>query len=121
VGLFFRPSVPLYHDFVHGRSEPYRAYLLAGPYADGYCFGLYDITVLVPFKAVIFDNLCPKTEYKAPHSFDCLSFYSEQNPTIQVACADTRFVRQGETFTFSSLDPEKKTCYDKDLERLLSV
>lgn len=121
MGLFFNPSVALYHDFVQGRTKPYEAYLIAGPDAQGYCLGVFDLTVLVPFKAVVFEVLSPNQSYAAPYAFDCLSCYSYYNPVIQVAQAETRPVRALEEFCLRDLALSKVTSYEKDLNRLLSV
>ena len=121
MGLLFRPSVGLYHDFVQGRTKPYPAFLIAGPYADGYCLGVYDVIVRVPFKAVIFEMFDPDRLFFTPHAFDCLSFYSEVNPQLQIAQAETRAVKAYENFMLRDLDPSTQASYQSDLDRLLSV
>ena len=121
MGLLFRPSVGLYHDFVQGRKEPYSAFLIAGPYADGYCLGIYDLLVAVPFKAVLFNLEDPDKYFLSPHAFDCLSFYSKANPHLQLAQAETRSVKPYNLFKLRDLDPSTQSSYQEDLNRLLSI
>ena len=120
-GLFFSPSVGLYHEFVQGCTEPCPAYLIAGREPGGYCLDKFDLTVLIPFKATVFDVLFPERFYTSPYSFSTLSFYSAANPTLMVAYAETRFVRAHECFRLKDLAPAKATCYEEDLTRLLSI
>jgi hypothetical protein len=121
VSLFFRPSVPLYYEFVQGRTEPYAAYLVCGPDASGYCLGACDLIVHVPTKRVIPVSGLPSHTFTASHPFDCLSFYSFNNPHIQVASADTRLVRAKEIFKLDLLVPVQKTSYDEDLQKVISA
>lgn len=121
MGLLFRPSVGLYHDFVQGRTEPYPAFLIAGPHAHGYCLGVCDAKVQVPFKAVIFEMWDPDRLFFTPHAFDCLSLYSERNPQLQIAQAETRAVKAYDVFKLRDLDPGTEASYQPDLDRLLSV
>ena len=121
MGLLFRPSVGLYHDFVQGRTKPYPAFLIAGSSASGSCLGPYDVIVRVPFKAVLFEMSDPDRIFFAPHAFDCLSLYSQLNPTLQIAQAETCFVSAYERFKLRDLDPSTQVSYQQDLNRLLSV
>lgn len=121
MGLLFRPSVALYHDFVQGRTLPYPVYLIAGAYADGYCLGMYDAVVAVPFKTVVFNMEDPDKLFFSPHAFDCLSLYAQTNPHLQVAQAETRTVEPYQLFTLKDLDPVKQVSYQQDLDRLLSL
>jgi hypothetical protein len=120
MGLLFRPSVGLYHDFIQGRKLPYPVYLIAGPYADGYCLGVYDAIVAVPFKAVLFDMEDPDKLFFSPHAFDCLSLYAQASPHLQVAQAETRAIKPYQSFMLRDLDPVKQVSYQEDLDRLLS-
>lgn len=121
VSLFFRPSVPLYYEFVQGRTEPYPAYLVCGPDASGYSLCVCDLIVHVPTKRVVPVNGLPSQAFTAVHPFDCLSFYSFNDPRIQVACADTRLIRTKEIFKLDLLVPTKALPYEEDLQKVISA
>lgn len=121
MSLFFRPSVPLFYDFVQGRTEPYQAYLVCGPDASGFSLGVCDLIVHVPTKRVIPVNGLPSQSFTAAHSFDCLSFYSFNDPRIQVASADTRLVRAKEIFKLDLLVPVQAAPYEEDLQKVISA
>lgn len=121
MGLFFQPSVALYHEFVQGRTKPYDAYLVAGPESAGYCLGVRQVTVLIPFKAAVFDELFPERIYTSPHTFNCLSLFSYDFPTVKLAEAETARIFPWQSFSMKDLTVGREPSYQKDLERLLSV
>lgn len=121
VSLFFRPSVPLYYEFVQGRTEPYPAYLVCGPDASGYCLGACDLIVHVPTKRVVPISGLPPNTFTASHPFDCLSFYSFSDPRVQVASADTRLVQAKEIFRLDLLVPVEAPPYEEDLQKVISA
>lgn len=119
--LLFRPSVPLFYEFVQGRTDPYPTYLLCGPEAMGQALGLHYITVDPITKEVVFESPLSGELYKAAHSFDCLSLYSYANPSLQVGLAETRLVQRGEYFQLDLLEPEIFCSYEEDLKKVISV
>ena len=123
MGLHFRPTDSFYHEFVLGRTKPCDAYLIAGPQPDGYCLGLRQATVLVPFRAVVFDELCPNDVYMSPHPFGSLSLFSYSNPMLKLAEAETRYINAFVTFKMQDLtrSVDSECSYQEDLDRLLSV
>lgn len=121
MSLFFRPSVPLYYEFVQGRTNPYPAYLVCGPEASGYCLGIYDLVVHVPTKRVIPFPTLAYDWHTALYDFDCLSLYSSVSPALMVASADTRLVKAGESFSLTDIVPEPTVPYERDLQRVVSA
>lgn len=121
MSLFFRPSVSLYYEFVLGRTEPCRAQLLCGSESSGFPLGVFDIVVDVPAKRVLTVKPLPRRSFTAEQGFDCLSYYSLLCPAIQLACADTRRIKQGEMFTLDELLPEDVAPYEHDLQKVISA
>lgn len=121
MGLFFQASVALYHEFAQGRTKPYDAYLVTGPNPGGYCLGVRQVTVLLPFKAAVFDELLPEKLYSSPYAFACLSLFSCDNPTVQLAEAETARICPHQLFSLKDLTVGSEPSYQKDLDRLLSV
>lgn len=121
MSLFFRPSVPLFYEFVQGRIEPYKAYLVCGPDASGFSLGVCDLIVHIPTKRVVPVNGLPSRSFTAMHPFDCLSFYSFTDPRVQVASADTRLVLAKEIFKLDLLVSTKALPYEEDLQKVISA
>lgn len=113
--------MPLYYEFVQGRTEPYPAYLVCGSEASGYCLGKYDLVVHVPNKRVIPFPELTFGHHRAVYDFDCLSFYSSENPLLQVASADTRLIKANECFNLFDLFAELSAPYEPYLHRVMSA
>lgn len=110
----------LFYEFVQGRTDPYSAYLVCGEESNGMCLGFYDLVVDVATKEVIPSPTLAWEAYTAKQDFDCLSFYSTNNPVLQVACAEVQPVKKGDTFVLCRLDPWEPHDYEEALQRLVS-
>ena len=121
MSLFFRPTVPLYYKFAQGRTEPYSAYLVCGPEASGYCLGRYDLVVHVPAKRVVPFPELAFDYHRAIYDFDCLTFFSSEDPLLQVAFADTRLIKANECFNLFDLFAEVSSSYEPYLHRVMSA
>lgn len=119
--LFFRPSFALFCEFARGRVEPYPALLVCGPASGGLCLGFYNLMVDAHTKRVTFLPTLARETHVANEDFDCLSFYSTNNPLIQVASADIQLVRKGEPFVLTELTSEKPASYEEHLRKVLSA
>lgn len=123
MNLFFRPSVPLFYEFVQGRTAPYEAYLLCGADPAGYCLGQFQLTVLPHTKELLVEPCMDPVQIKSPYSFSELTFFSVQNPTLEVASAVHEPVQKGDIVQLDLLSMQLLSpfAYEAHLRRVVAA
>ncbi|NDF98373.1 MAG: hypothetical protein EB101_05515 [Chitinophagia bacterium] len=59
--------------------------------------------------------------WTAPYTFDCLSFYSFANPTLEVANGTINLVEKGDVFSLKHLLEDTSVSYEQDLQKVISA
>lgn len=121
--LFFRPSIPLFYEFVQGRTAPYEAYLLCGPHPTGYCLGQFQLTVLPHTKELLVEPCIKPIQIKCPHAFSELTFFSVQNPSLEVAAATHDPIKKGDIVQLDLLAMQlcSPFAYEAHLNRVVAA